>query len=387
VSLPLTVCVVTGSRAEYGLLQWVMHDLRDDPDVTLQVLATGMHLEPRFGMTVDQIETDGFRVDARVPLGLDGDAPIDVARAMGRGVEGVSRALVDLCPDVMLVLGDRFEILAAAQAALVHNVPIAHIAGGDVTEGAFDEAIRHALTKMAHLHLTTNAQSAARVRQMGEDPARVHVVGSPGLDHLLRSKLLQGEALETALGAPLGPRNLLVTFHPVTLEADRGVGELNQLLDALARLPDDLTIWITRPNADPGNHAVNAALDAWAGDRPQVRLHTSLGQVRYLSLMAQVDAVVGNSSSGLYEAPSLGVPTVDVGDRQAGRLAATSVIRAPAEADAVDAAIRRALDTDASGTVNPYGDGRSAGRIVAALKAAPRGPALLRKTFHEVTHD
>lgn len=383
---PLTVCVVTGSRAEYGLLQWVMHDLRADPDVTLQVIATGMHLEPRFGMTVDRIEADGFTVDARVPLGLDGDAPVDVARAMGRGVEGVSRALVDLRPDVMLMLGDRFEILAAAQAALVHNVPIAHIAGGDVTEGAFDEAIRHALTKMAHLHLTTNAQSAARVRQMGEDPARILVVGSPGLDHLLRSELLTGQELEAALGAPLGPRNILVTFHPVTLEADRGVGELTQLLDALSRLADDVMIWITRPNADPGNHAVNSALDAWAVGRPQVRLHTSLGQVRYLSLMAQVDAVVGNSSSGLYEAPSLGVPTVDVGDRQAGRLVATSVIRTPARADSIAAAIDRALGTDATGTVNPYGDGRSAGRIVAALKAAPRGSALLRKTFHEASH-
>lgn len=380
---PLRVCVVTGSRAEYGLLYWVLKELRADADICLQLIVTGMHLEPRFGLTVEQIEQDGFGIDARVPLGLDGDDPTNVACALGRGVEGVSEAIRDLHPDVMLVLGDRFEILSAAQAALVHNLPIAHIAGGDVTEGAFDEGIRHAITKMAHIHFVTNEDSAARVRQMGEDPARIHLVGSPGLDHLLRTRLLDGEALEQSLGAPLGRRNLVVTFHPVTLKADRGLDELTQLLTALDGLPEDITIWFTRPNADPGNCAMNAEIDAWANGRRQVRVFTSLGHVRYLSLMAQADAIVGNSSSGLYEAPSFGIPTVDVGDRQAGRLAATSVIRAPANAADIGAAIARALILDASGTVNPYGDGHSADRIVAALKAAPRGPALLRKTFHE----
>lgn len=383
---PLKVCVVTGSRAEYGLLQWVMHDLRSDPDVRLQVVVTGTHLERRFGMTVDAIESDGFAVDARVPLGIDGDSEGDVARAMARGIEGVSAALATLRPDIMLVLGDRFEILAAAQAALIHNVPIAHVAGGDVTEGAFDEAIRHSLTKMAHIHFATNAASAARIRQMGEDPDRIHVVGSPGLDHLRRTKLLEVAQLEAALGSPLGERNLLVTFHPVTLEGDRGLGELRELIAALSRLPGEVILWVTRPNADPGNAAINHALDAWAKERANVRLHVSLGQLRYLSLMALVDAVVGNSSSGLYEAPSFGIPTVDVGDRQAARLAAPSVIRVRAQADAIHAAILQAFAVSASGTENPYGDGRSAGRIVDILKSSPRGPALLRKRFHEVPH-
>lgn len=380
-SAPRRICVVTGGRAEYGLLQWVMHDIRAAPDLALQLIATGAHLEPAFGRTVDQIEADGFSIDARVLLDLNGDGPGAAARAMARCLTGVSDALERLEPDILLVLGDRYEILAAAEAALLHNIPIAHIAGGDVTEGAFDESIRHALTKMAALHLTTNAQSAARVMQMGEDPARVHVVGSPGLDQLTRASLMGRAALEVSLGAPLGSRNLLVTFHPVTLSADRGLGEFQALLAGLDALGAEVVKWVTRPNADPGHGAVEAALDAWARDRPDVRVFTSLGQARYLSLMAQVDAVVGNSSSGLYEAPSLGVPTVDVGDRQKGRLAADSVIRCAAEPAAVTAAVREAFALDCTGVVNPYGDGHAAPRIVEALRRAPAREVLLTKSF------
>lgn len=377
------ICVVTGGRAEYGLLRWVIHDIRAAPDLALQLIVTGSHLEPRFGLTVEAIEADGFAIDARVPLGLDGDGAGDAARAMARCLTGVSDALEWLQPDILLVLGDRFEILAAAEAAMLHRVPIAHIAGGDVTEGAFDESIRHALTKLSHIHLVTNAQSGARLARMGEDPARIHVVGSPGLDHLTRSPLLDRPALETALGAPLGARNLLVTFHPVTLAEDRGLGEFEALLAGLDALPRDTVKWLTRPNADPGHRAVETALDAWAADRADVQVFASLGQTRYLSLMAQCDAVVGNSSSGLYEAPSLGVPTVDVGDRQKGRLAAASVLHAPAEAGAVAAAIEAALALDCSAVVNPYGDGRSAPRIVEILRQAPGRDALLAKRFHE----
>lgn len=376
--------VVTGGRAEYGLLRWVMHDIRAAPDLALQLIVTGSHLEPRFGLTVEAIEADGFAIDARVPLGLDGDGPGDAARAMARCLTGVSDALERLRPDILLVLGDRFEILAAAEAAMLHRIPVAHIAGGDVTEGAFDESIRHALTKLSHIHLVTNARSAARVARMGEDPARIHVVGSPGLDHLNRSPLLDRAALEAALGATLGARNLLVTFHPVTLAEDRGLGAFEALLAGLDALPRDIVKWVTRPNADPGHRAVETALDAWAAGRPDVHVFASLGQTRYLSLMAQCDAVVGNSSSGLYEAPSLGAPTVDVGDRQKGRLAAASVLHARAEAGAVAAAIEAALALDCSAVVNPYGDGRSAPRIVEILSQAPAREVLLAKRFHEV---
>jgi UDP-hydrolysing UDP-N-acetyl-D-glucosamine 2-epimerase len=378
------ICVVTGGRAEYGLLRWVMQDIRAAPDLTLQLIVTGTHLEPRFGLTVQEIETDGFAIDARAPLDLGGDGAGDAARAMARCLVEVSDALERLRPDILLVLGDRFEILAAAEAAMLHRIPIAHIAGGDTTEGAFDESIRHALTKMAALHLVTNAEAAARVAQMGEDPARIHVVGSPGLDQLTRAPLLDRPALEAALGATLHARNLLITFHPVTLAEDRGLGEFEALLAALDAVPGDVGKWITRPNADPGHGAVEAALDAWAADRTDAHVVASLGQTRYLSLMALCDAVVGNSSSGLYEAPSLRVPTVNVGDRQKGRLAAVTVLHAPAEPQAIAAAVEAAFAMDCGAVRNPYGDGRSAPRIVEVLRQAPGRDALLAKRFHEV---
>lgn len=385
---PRRICVVTGSRAEYGLLYWVLNDIRQDPELNLQLVATGMHLESRFGMTVERIEADGFTVDRRVFIDLSDDTPGGVVRSMGLGLTGMSDAIEALAPDVLLVLGDRFEIMVAAQAAMVHNLPVVHIAGGDTTQGAFDEAIRHSITKMAHVHLTTNADSARRVARMGEDPAHIHVVGSPGLDHLRRAPLMSTAELEAALGARLGSRNVLVTFHPVTLDAGRGMGQFDALLQALDALPREVVKWITRPNADPGNRAFSDTLDRWAEGRDDVHVYTSLGQARYLALMSHVDAVIGNSSSGLYEAPSFRVPTVDVGDRQAGRLAAASVIHAEPTAQAIAIAMERALALDCPNVLNPYGDGRTAGRIIAILKALPGRDVLLRKTFHEeVVHD
>jgi UDP-hydrolysing UDP-N-acetyl-D-glucosamine 2-epimerase len=379
------ICVVTGSRAEYGLLYWVLRDLQAEPGVELQLVVTGMHLAPEFGLTVRQIEADGFDIALRVPMLLASDDAGGVAKSIGLGVIGLSDALQVLTPDIVLVLGDRFEILAAAQACLVHKVPLAHIAGGDVTEGAYDESMRHAITKMAQLHFVTNEDAAHRVRQMGEDPQRVHVVGSPGLDHLKRQRLLDRAALEQALGDTLGERNLLVTFHPVTLADDDGLGEFDELLAALADTGPGTTIWCSRPNADSGGRALAARLNAWADELgSRVRVHTSLGQLRYLSLMAQVDAVVGNSSSGLYEAPSFGVPTLNIGERQRGRLAASSVLHCAAERQAITAGLERALALDCRGVVNPYGDGHSAARIVAALRSLPERSVLLRKPFHAI---
>jgi UDP-hydrolysing UDP-N-acetyl-D-glucosamine 2-epimerase len=378
------ICVVTGSRAEYGLLYWVLRDLRNEPAFALQLVVTGMHLAPAFGHTVDEIEKDGFAIDRRVDMLVAGDSPAAIARSIALGVIGMSDAIEQLRPEIVVVLGDRFEIFAAAQACLVHRVPLAHIAGGDTTEGAIDEAMRHAITKMAHVHFATNAESAARLRQLGEDPAQIHVVGSPGLDHLRRRPLLDRAALEQSLGAPLGLRNVLVTFHPVTLDESAGLGELDALLDALDELPADTTLWCSRPNADTGGRAIAARLDAWAAARPErVRVFASLGQLRYLSLMAHADAVVGNSSSGLYDAPSFGIPTVDIGDRQRGRLAAASVIRSMPTPDAIATAIARAFAIGRrDDIVNPYGDGDSARRIVDVLRRLPPAATLLRKTFH-----
>ena len=376
------VCVVTGSRSEYGLLYWILHDLRADSAFELQLIVTGMHLAPEFGLTVREIEADGFVISRRVEMLLASDTSGGVAKSMGLGVIGMSDAIEQLAPDLVLVLGDRFEILPAVQACLVHRIPVAHVAGGDTSEGAVDESIRHAITKMAHVHFVTNEQSAQRVRQMGEEAKRVHGVGSPGLDHLHRRPLLDRESLEGALAAPLGQRNLLVTFHPVTLEVDDGRGQFRELLAALDRLPEDIVLWFTRPNADSGGRAFVEMLDDWVATRPdRTRVYRSLGQLRYLSLMALVDAVVGNSSSGLYEAPSFAVPTVNIGNRQRGRLAAASVVHCEPDCESIYAAILDALDLDCANVVNPYGDGQSAARIVDILRTLPSSGQLLHKSF------
>lgn len=379
------ICVVTGSRSEYGLLYWVMKALKEDPGVELLLIVTAMHLSPEFGRTVDVIVADGFDITRRIEMLVSSDTPTGTAKSMGLGLLGLSDALEQLHPDVVLILGDRFEMLLVAQSCLVHGIPVAHIAGGDTTEGAIDESIRHAISKMSHVHLVTNELSARRVRQLGEDPARVHVVGSPGLDHLRRQTLLDRPALEVSLGASLGVRNLLVTFHPVTLEPGASDEQLQQLLLALEQQSDDTVFWMTRPNADAGGRSISAGLDAWAARRPdRAHVYSSLGQLRYLSLMAQVDAVVGNSSSGLYEAPSLGVPTVDIGERQRGRVAAASVVHCAPDCEEIVAAIEHARALDCTEVVNPYGDGQSAPRIVAILRALPPAPELLKKHFHLV---
>lgn len=377
------ICVVTGSRAEYGLLYWILHDLRNEPSVTLQLIVTGMHLAPEFGLTVREIESDGFTISRRVEMLLSSDTPGGVAKSIGIGVIGMSDAFEQLAPDIVVLLGDRFEILTAALACMTHNIPIAHIAGGDTTEGAFDESIRHALTKMSHLHFVTNELSARRVRQLGEDPRQIRVVGSPGLDHLHRRPLLERAALEESLQAQLGPRNLLITFHPATLEVGDAGSQFAELLAALEDLDDDIHLWFTRPNADTGGRTIAAALDVWAASRSaRVHVYTSLGTLRYLSLLSQVDAIVGNSSSALYEAPSLLTPAVNIGDRQRGRLAAASIVHCLPEREAIFSAIERALVLDCSDVVNPYGDGHSAQRIVKDLIELPEPAGLLKKSFH-----
>lgn len=386
--MPRKVCVVTGSRAEYGLLYWVLRDLRDSEAIELQLIATGMHLAPEFGLTVNRVEQDGFTISRRVDMLLSGDSPSAIAKSIGIGVIGMSDALEALSPDLVLVLGDRFEILAAVQASLIHGIPVAHIAGGDTTEGAFDESIRHTITKMAHLHLVTNKLSARRVIQLGEDPRHVHVVGSPGLDHLRRGTLLDRARLEEALQARLGKRNLLITFHPATLDAGESESQFGELLAALEAEGPDTVLWFTRPNADPGGRGIASALDAWAEERrDRVRVYASLGQTQYLSLMAHVDAIVGNSSSGLYEAPSFRIPTVDIGDRQRGRLAAASVVHSDPQRDSIRMALRRAETLDCRGVVNPYGDGQSAARIVEIVRRFPLSRNVLKKTFHLIEHD
>lgn len=376
------ICVVTGSRAEYGLLQPILSALRDDPRFELRLIVTGMHLSPEFGNTVSVIESDGFDVGEKIESLVSGDTPAAIAKSIGVGVIGFADALKRLQPEWLLVLGDRFEIFAAAQAALVMTIPIAHIAGGDTTEGAFDEAIRHGISKMAQLHFATNEQAAQRLRQLGEDPATIHVVGSPGIDVIRQMKLLDRAALEADLGLRLRSRNLLVTHHPVTLDPQGSVAELAALLDALDSFGPDMGLLFTRPNADPGGRRFAQILDDWVASRPNARVFTSLGQRHYLSMLKEVDAVVGNSSSGLYEAPSLHTPTTNIGDRQRGRLAAESVIHCKPQASAIRGAIETAMQLDVSSVKNPYGDGHAVPRIVETIAAIPDPRKFLKKQFH-----
>lgn len=375
------ICVVTSTRADYGLLKWVMHEIRA-AGLQLQVLATGTHLSPEFGLTVREIEADGYPIDARVDIQLSGDTGVATAKAMGLAMIGVAPELERLRPDLVLLLGDRYEIFAVAAAATVLRIPVGHIAGGDITEGAFDDLLRHGMTKLAQLHFVTNPLAQRRVVQMGEDPARVHAVGSPGIDAILRRPLLDRAAVEARLAFRLRPRNLLVTFHPVTQDRQPSDQQFAELLHALDAMGPEVGLIFTRPNADPEGRRLSAMLDEFVAGHPQAIVRASLGTELYLSVMQLCDAVVGNSSSGLYEAPSLRRPTVDIGDRQKGRLAAESVVHcAPRRAD-IAAAIVRALALDCSGMVNPYGDGRSAPRIAAVLAGIDDFPGLLRKPFH-----
>lgn len=378
------ICVVTGSRAEYGLLYWVMRDMKDDPEIELQLAVTGTHLSAAHGGTVQIIEQDNFTVNKRVELDLSHDNDIDIACAVGTGVGGFAEAFEELRPELILVLGDRYEIFAAVTAAMFLKVPVAHIAGGDVTEGAYDDAMRHSITKMSHIHFVTSEEAGRRVRQLGEDPDHVHVVGSPGLDHLRRATLLSKGEVEARLGLDLSGTSLLITFHPATLDETSPGEQFLELLKALEELPDEWTLIFTRPNADAGGHEIDALIDPFVASRPNAGVFTSLGQQLYLSTMALVSAVVGNSSSGLYEAPSFKKATVNIGDRQEGRLKAASVIDRPPERTAILAAIRSAVEMDCSKAVNPYGDGRSSARIIKVLKEIEAPQTLLKKRFHDL---
>ncbi len=379
------ICVITGSRADYGLLYWLLKDIQADPDLTLQVVATGMHLSPEFGLTDRVIDADGFVIDRKVEMLLSSDTPVGVTKSIGLGVIGFADALAELKPDIIVLLGDRFEILAAAQAALIARIPVAHIAGGDTTEGAFDESIRHAITKMAHLHFVTNPEAGQRVRQMGENPEHVYDVGSPGIDYIRRFVPMARADLERELNFRFRRHNLLVTFHPVTLAEGASMTQLHELLVALHGLGPEYGIVFTLPNADTEGRAMIAGIERFAAMHDNVRAYASLGQLRYLSLMSAVDVIVGNSSSGLYEAPSLKKPTVNIGDRQKGRLAAATVLHCPAERAAIAAALEKALALDCTDAVNPYGDGRSSERILAVLKNQADLDGLVRKHFFTVS--
>lgn len=379
------ICVVTGTRAEYGLLRWLMEEIEKDRDLELQVVATGMHLSPEFGLTYRVIEEDGFRISEKVEMLLSSDSPVGIAKSIGVGTLGFADAFDRLRPDVVVVLGDRFEILAVAQAAMVARLPVAHLYGGEATEGLIDEPIRHAVTKMSHFHFVTAEEYRHRVIQLGEHPNRVFNLGAPGLDNIERLDLLDRSDLEGQLDFQLGVRSFLVTYHPVTLDRGNPKDRFDELLAALGDFPDAKIVF-TKTNADTAGRVINRMIDDFVAANPdRSAAHVSLGQRRYLSLLQHVDTVIGNSSSGLLEAPSLGTPTVNVGPRQRGRLRAASVV----DCDEERGEIRQAIETTLSeefrsgleGLTSPYGEVGASERIKDRLKSLSLDGVLMKEFY------
>lgn len=381
------ICFVTGSRADYGHLSSVISAVAHHPDLTLQIVVTGQHLDDRYGQTWQSVVEDGYTIDDKVDIGLQSDTPLDTAKAVGRGVSALAESFARLTPDIVVVLGDRFEIFAAAQAALLLNIPLAHIHGGEATEAAVDDAIRHAITKMARLHFCAAEPYAARVRQMGEDPAHVYAFGAPGLDPLATLDYMTRDALAAGLGIDLSGTLFVITYHPVTLQLGDGATAVTALTDALAQFGDSAMIF-TGVNSDPGNKVVSDRLNAFAALAPGRRtVIASLGQRRYLSAVKIADVVIGNSSSGLIEAPALGVPTVNIGDRQKGRLRSASVIDCPDDSAAISEAITRAMTpqfkTTARDADPAYGRGGVADQMTSVLASVDLA-RLRTKPFHDI---
>ena len=365
------ICVITGTRAEYGLLRWVMQGIKADPELTLQIIATGMHLSPEFGLTYQAIEQDGFQIDRKVEMLTSSDTAVGIAKSMGLGMIGFADALYQLQPDIIVVLGDRFEIFAAVSAALVARIPVAHLHGGETTEGAFDEALRHSITKMSHLHFVAADVYRQRVIQLGEQPERVFLVGGLGIDNIKRLSLLSKAELEKSLDFKLAAKNLLITFHPVTLETATAADQMQMLLLALKELEDTQLIF-TFPNADTEGRTLIKMVEQFVAKHPNARAYTSLGQLRYLSCIAHVDGVIGNSSSGLIEVPSFKKGTINIGDRQRGRLQADSIINCEPTFASIRSALKQLYSLEFQEklcrVINPYGEGGASIKILDILK-------------------
>ncbi|KQT31162.1 UDP-N-acetyl glucosamine 2-epimerase [Sphingomonas sp. Leaf412] len=369
------IAVFTGTRAEYGLLYWLMKDIAAHPALELELIVSGMHLSPEFGSTWREIVADGFTIDERVEILLSSDTPVGIAKSTGLATMGCAEALDRLRPDAIVILGDRFEALAAAQAALILRIPVVHLHGGEATEGAIDDSIRHAITKMASLHFTATEPYRRRVIQMGEADDTVFDVGALGIDHLHRSAAMPMAEVCESLNFHLRPPYFLATYHPVTAGEEDAVATTDAMLDALDGYPEHQVV-LTYPNADTGGRAIIPLLIDYVRRHPDRAVAVpSLGFRRYLTVLRNAAAVVGNSSSGIIEAPSFGVPTIDIGGRQRGRIAAASVIHCDVDRDSISEALGRALSPEfaeaARRVDNPYGTGDAAARIVEIIADRP----------------
>jgi len=381
------IVVVTGSRAEYDLLYWLIRELEADDDCLLTVLVTGAHLSPEFGNTVDVIKGDGWKRTETVEMVLDDDTPAGIGKSLGLGVVDLTDAISRLSPDILVILGDRYEVLAAALAALVLSVPVAHISGGDVTEGLADELIRHAITKMSHLHFAALDSHAWRLCQMGEESWRVHVTGELNLDSIKNMEPLSRRELESQLGLKVDRRTLVVTFHPETTDADVTREQTSIILEALAGYRGSMIF--TYPNADAGNRIIRHGIETFCSTRSNSGVFSCLGRTLYLNLLKYAGAMVGNSSSGIVEAPSFSLPYLHVGMRQLSRVKAGNVVCASFDQEAIKAGLNEVLSAafheKCAQIRNPYGDGHAAEKIAGVLLSAELGPGLLTKKFADIS--
>jgi len=381
------ICVVTGSRAEYGLLKPLLLEINMQKDWHLQLVVTGMHLSSEFGLTYTEIEKDGFFISKKVEMLLSSDTEVGIIKSMGIGLIGFADTFKELRPDLIVILGDRFEMLAVVEAALIHKVPVAHLHGGEITEGAYDDSIRHAITKMSHIHFVSTEPYRHRVIQMGENPKYVFNVGSIGLDNIRNLKLFSKKELQKKLKVEFKKYNYLVTYHPATLNEKNNAEEFEQLLLAIDKQKESLFIF-TKANADNGGRKINQMIDDFVFNHSENCIaFTSMGSHLYLSVLQFVDAVVGNSSSGILEAPALKVATINIGERQKGRIQAASIVNCEAKKNAIENAFnfikRPQFKSNLVGMLNPYGDGKTSTRIIHYLKNVT-WHKLVKKSFYDI---
>ncbi len=380
------ICVVTGTRAEYGLLYWLMKEIEADKDLELQLIVTGMHLSPEFGFTYKEIEKE-FRIDKKIEMLLSSDTAMGISKSMGLAQISFAEAFEELKPDILVVLGDRYEIFSAVSVAMICNIPIAHLHGGEITQGAFDELIRHSITKMSHLHFTATDEYKNRVIQLGEEPNRVFNVGGMGIENIKRLKLLNKDEFEESINFKLNKKNILVTFHPVTLENSTAKEQFQELLDAIDEL-ENTNIIFTKANSDTDGRIINQMIDEYVTKNSHKSVgFASLGQLRYLSALQYIDAVVGNSSSGLLEAPSFKIATINIGDRQKGRIKALSVIDSEPKKEEILKAFKEIYSKEfqekLKNVENPYGESCPSKQIIEVLKNVNLAN-ILKKSFYDL---
>ena len=380
------ICVITGTRAEFGLLRPLIELIINNKELQLQLIATGMHLSPEFGYTLKEITEAGFKVDKKVECLLSSDSPIGISKTIALAISGFADALDELAPDLVLVLGDRTEILGAVIATAMTNIPIAHLYGGETTEGAYDEAIRHSITKFSHLHFTSTEIYRKRVIQLGEHPNTVFNVGAIGLDAIKKLRLLDRASFEQAIGFKLNEKNILITYHPVTLEKEAPVETFQNILTALDELPNS-TLIFTHANSDKNGRIINKMITEYVNSHKDKAVHfSSLGQLRYLSALQYVDFVIGNSSSGMTEVPAFHIPTINIGDRQKGRINCESIINSNNSLEDIKKSITFALDKTFRKKIQQqellYGNGTAAEKIFQIIKE--HNHISIKKSFYNI---